>query len=54
MTEENSQSTAPQSFGWIAGVPSGLQDHPEVRRAMEERRRMYEQQQQSTENPSEV
>lgn len=54
MTEENSQSTEPQTFGWIAGVPAGLQDHPETRRALEERRRMYQQQQQSTESSSEV
>jgi hypothetical protein len=51
MTEENSQPTEPQAFGWIAGVPTGLQDHPETRRAFEERRRIYEQQQQNPENP---
>jgi hypothetical protein len=52
MTEENTQSTEPQSFGWVAGVPVGMQEHPDNLRVIEERQKLYQQQQESESSES--
>ncbi len=46
MTEEQTpQSTEPQTFGWVAGVPAGLQEHPD------NKRKTPQQPVENTENP---
>ena len=44
MTEENTQ---PKTFGWVAGVPVGMQEHPDTIKDLEERRKRFQQQQES-------